>query len=251
MLTLAINTATYLNSISIFSEDEILAEKFWIAEQNQAETLIPTIKTLLRNITGGSIAGDTKKLPREKSTTPWQSLTQIFAVNGPGPFTSLRVGVITANTLAYGLKIPIYAVSTFDYYKKRLPQRSNVKLFVSAGKKYAYFESEEETIPVESIKKSEVIYGNILPEQIEQLTEQNPTLTIIPEEELLGFGESFKDEDFSQWESHKQVEPLYIQPPKITMSKKNIQKEDDMLSKLAAARDTDDAKFIAHKDAWK
>jgi tRNA threonylcarbamoyl adenosine modification protein YeaZ len=42
----------------------------------------------------------------------WQDLGFIAVANGPGSYTSTRIGVVTAKTLAQQLQIPVYGVST-------------------------------------------------------------------------------------------------------------------------------------------
>jgi len=43
-----------------------------------------------------------------------KSLKKIFVVSGPGGFSALRVGVVTANTLAYSLNIPVGGIKIND-----------------------------------------------------------------------------------------------------------------------------------------
>ena len=51
---------------------------------------------------------------RTKKISP-QKLTGLGVVSGPGGFTSIRVGVVVANSLAWALKLPIAGVSKNDF----------------------------------------------------------------------------------------------------------------------------------------
>jgi tRNA A37 threonylcarbamoyladenosine modification protein TsaB len=62
----------------------------WISHRNQSKELLPKIDKLLK---------------REKVNLA--ELKWISVNLGPGSFTGLRVGVSTANTLGYGLNIPV------------------------------------------------------------------------------------------------------------------------------------------------
>lgn len=42
----------------------------------------------------------------------WSDLSFLAVANGPGSFTSTRIGVVAARTLAQQLEIPLYAIST-------------------------------------------------------------------------------------------------------------------------------------------
>lgn len=52
-------------------------------------------------------------------------LTGIVAFRGPGSYTSLRIGLTVANTLADGLKIPIIGAETDDWQKLGLEALSS------------------------------------------------------------------------------------------------------------------------------
>lgn len=84
----------------------------------QSEQLLPTIINLLKN----------KKLKLE-------SLIGVSVVSGPGGFTALRIGVVTANTLAYALKIPVVSFLAKDFLDyKQLASQSAKK--IKANPKY-------------------------------------------------------------------------------------------------------------------
>lgn len=93
-MVLFINTAEK-NKITVgliksdFLFDRIVKECQW----QESEKLLPMVKTLLK-----------------KNETSLEKLKGIIVVKGPGGFTSLRIGVITANTLGYSLKIPVVGV---------------------------------------------------------------------------------------------------------------------------------------------
>lgn len=72
---------------------EIVANRAVQCHFTQSEKLLPSIATLLKS--------------------QHQSLNKLMGlvvVSGPGGFTSLRIGISTANALAYALKIPIVGI---------------------------------------------------------------------------------------------------------------------------------------------
>ena len=92
-MTLYINTtAKDEMTIGLRDGDKVLVNKKIISPRQQAEKLLPSISRLL----------ESKKIKLSQ-------LTKIIVANQGGSFTSLRIGVITANALAYALKIPVEA----------------------------------------------------------------------------------------------------------------------------------------------
>jgi tRNA threonylcarbamoyladenosine biosynthesis protein TsaB len=71
------------------------------AARQQSELLLPSIDTLLR--TSGKCLKD---------------IDSIMVANHGGSFTSLRIGVVTANALAYALGVPIKGNSAKDTKSK-------------------------------------------------------------------------------------------------------------------------------------
>ncbi len=68
------------------------------AEFKQSEKLLPAMAELLK-----------------KNNIKLTQLKGIAVVSGPGGFTSLRIGVVTANTLAYALKIPVVGIKRAEF----------------------------------------------------------------------------------------------------------------------------------------
>lgn len=99
----------YINTVSsdeiiiaLYNNDKLIVEKKVIAPRQQSEKLIPAIDKML-------------KLKKIKLT----DLEKIMVENYGGNFTALRIGVITANALAYALKIPVEANSKINKKNKQ------------------------------------------------------------------------------------------------------------------------------------
>jgi tRNA threonylcarbamoyl adenosine modification protein YeaZ len=94
---LAFDTATALVTVALHDGADVVAELSGDAPMKHGEQLAPLIAGVLE------LAGVVR-----------QDLTAIGVGVGPGPFTGLRVGLVTARTLAYVLEIPVYGVCTLD-----------------------------------------------------------------------------------------------------------------------------------------
>ena len=68
---------------------QILVKKNIKAKYKQSEKLLLNIDKILKDI---------------------KDIKSVIVVKGPGSFTALRIGVVTANTLAWALRIPIIGV---------------------------------------------------------------------------------------------------------------------------------------------
>jgi tRNA threonylcarbamoyladenosine biosynthesis protein TsaB len=94
---LAMDTATQAVTAALHDGNEVVAELTTIDPLRHGELLAPSIETVLRE--AGVGVGD---------------LTRIAVGVGPGPFTGLRVGIVTARTLAATLGLPLDGVCTLD-----------------------------------------------------------------------------------------------------------------------------------------
>jgi len=94
---LAFDTATPTVSVALHDGDDVVAELVSDQPMRHGEQLAPLVDRALRE-TG---------LVR-------QDLTAVAVGVGPGPFTGLRVGLVTARTLGFVLEIPVYGVCTLD-----------------------------------------------------------------------------------------------------------------------------------------
>ena len=96
-LLLAFDTATPQVSVALHDGEEVIADLISDRAMKHGEQLAPLIAEALTE------AGAVR-----------QDLTAIAVGAGPGPFTGLRVGLVTARTLGFVLQIPVYAVCSLD-----------------------------------------------------------------------------------------------------------------------------------------
>ncbi len=92
MLIVTIRTEKPQAEVGLFDDHNQLAYETWEANRELASTIHHKIEALLE--TQGKI---------------WQDLQGIVCLAGPGSFTGLRIGLTVANSLAYGLSIPVVA----------------------------------------------------------------------------------------------------------------------------------------------
>ena len=96
-MLLAFDTATPLVTVALHDGEDVVAELVAEHGMKHAEQLAPLIEQAMARV--GIVR---------------QDLTAIAAGVGPGPFTGLRVGLVTARTLAFVLEIPVYGVCSLD-----------------------------------------------------------------------------------------------------------------------------------------
>ena len=96
-MLLAFDTATPLVTVALHDGNDVVCELVSERPLQHGEQLAPLIDRALRE-TG---------LVR-------QDLTALGVGVGPGPFTGLRVGLVTARTLGHVLELPVYGVCTLD-----------------------------------------------------------------------------------------------------------------------------------------
>ena len=96
-MLLAFDTATPQVTVALHDGDDVVAEVVSDRTMKHGEQLAPLISDVLAE------AGIVR-----------QDLTAIAVGAGPGPFTGLRVGLVTARTLGFALEIPVYAACTLD-----------------------------------------------------------------------------------------------------------------------------------------
>lgn len=99
------DTATSLVVVALHDGDSLLSGRAVPARQAHAEVLAPLVDEVLAE------AGR-------------PTLTHVVAGVGPGPFTGLRVGIVTAEVMAHALGIPALGVCSLDAVAREVEQQT-------------------------------------------------------------------------------------------------------------------------------
>ena len=97
MLVLAFDTATPAVTVAVGGAERVIAQETTIDARRQGELLAVSIQKVLAD--AGVAASD---------------LDAIVAGAGPGPYTGLRVGLVTARVLGSALGVRVHGVCTLD-----------------------------------------------------------------------------------------------------------------------------------------
>jgi tRNA threonylcarbamoyladenosine biosynthesis protein TsaB len=87
---LIINTAKQNEILVALAMGKKIIQKKLAIEFHESEKLLPLVDTLVK-----------------ENRIKLKDLKAIFVVVGPGPFTSLRIGITVANTLSYSFNITV------------------------------------------------------------------------------------------------------------------------------------------------
>ena len=91
------DTATEAVSVALHDGERVVSEAFALDARRHSELLTPMIAKVMAD--AGAARGD---------------LTAVAVGVGPGPYTGLRVGVVTARVLGAVLGLPVYGVCSLD-----------------------------------------------------------------------------------------------------------------------------------------
>ncbi len=97
MLLLAFDTATPAVTVALHDGTHVLAETTTVDARRHGELLASSIDAVLAEAGAGRL-----------------DITAVAAGTGPGPYTGLRVGLVTARVLGSALVVPVYGAGTLD-----------------------------------------------------------------------------------------------------------------------------------------
>ena len=104
MLVVGFDTATPAVSVALHDGERVVSEAFALDARRHSELLAPMIAKVMAD--AGAARGD---------------LTAVAVGVGPGPYTGLRVGVVTARVLGAVLGLPVYGVCSLDVIAVAVP----------------------------------------------------------------------------------------------------------------------------------
>ena len=97
MRLLAMDTATSAITVAVHDGERVLGRRSVVDARRHTELLAPLLIETL-----------------EAAGTPAEQVTHVAVGTGPGPFTGLRVGLVTARTLAHARGITAHGVCSLD-----------------------------------------------------------------------------------------------------------------------------------------
>ncbi|HEY7717188.1 MAG TPA: tRNA (adenosine(37)-N6)-threonylcarbamoyltransferase complex dimerization subunit type 1 TsaB [Pedococcus sp.] len=97
MLLLAIDTSTTAVTVALHDGSRVVAERSTLDARRHTEHVAPGVEGVLQD--AGVAPGD---------------VTDVAVGVGPGPFTGLRVGMVTATVFAHARGIPVHGVCSLD-----------------------------------------------------------------------------------------------------------------------------------------
>ncbi|MFF0446309.1 tRNA (adenosine(37)-N6)-threonylcarbamoyltransferase complex dimerization subunit type 1 TsaB [Streptomyces sp. NPDC004609] len=97
MLLLAVDTATPAVTAALHDGTSVVAESSRVDARRHGELLLPAVDRVLA-----------------EAGVKLDAVTAVVAGVGPGPYTGLRVGLVTASTFGSALGVPVYGLCTLD-----------------------------------------------------------------------------------------------------------------------------------------
>ena len=84
----------------------------------------------------------------EKNKLKVTDINNIVAVNGPGSFTGLRIGLTIAKTMAYSLNIKVYLIGSLESYLVSSDINENKEAVIEDNKGFYYQAFDKDNNPI-------------------------------------------------------------------------------------------------------
>jgi tRNA threonylcarbamoyl adenosine modification protein YeaZ len=131
------------------NRDEVVAERVTIDARAHAELLAPSIAACLH----------------EAGITP-VGLGAVIAGLGPGPFTGLRVGLVTAAAMADALHLPAYGVCSLDAIAAELAHSEALLVAGDARRREVYWATYAGGVSPQRVFPESVSPGSVFSESV-------------------------------------------------------------------------------------
>ncbi|WP_300603542.1 tRNA (adenosine(37)-N6)-threonylcarbamoyltransferase complex dimerization subunit type 1 TsaB [Trebonia sp.] len=128
MLLLGLDTATSAVTVALHDGGQPLAQLVVVDAHRHAELLTPAIAKVIAD--AGAERGD---------------LTGVAVGVGPGPYTGLRVGVVSARVLGFALGIPVYGVCSLDVIAADVEREGDFLVATDARRRELYWARYDQT----------------------------------------------------------------------------------------------------------
>lgn len=197
MYTLGVNTALQTSAICLCKDGEIVKEKTWNDQRRESELLLPAIVEMCEGI----------------------KIDDVLVVKGPGPFTGIRIGVVTANAMAQNMEaVSLHAISTFELLDSMAAGNEYDSVILNAGGRtiFVYKNNFVETVQIEDLKDKKVV-ADLTEKQLELID-----MNIVIEKNLLSFAQvcakMSAGEDYEKYlVEDLPLLPYYVKEPSITL----------------------------------
>jgi tRNA threonylcarbamoyl adenosine modification protein YeaZ len=137
VLVLALDTSSSAVAVAVAraepaastgSRTDVLAERSVVATNRHGELLAPLVESVLAEV--GAVSRD---------------LAAVAVGLGPGPFTGLRVGIMTAKAIGDAMGIPVYGRSSLDVIAVHHAGEEPFEVLTDARRKQVYWARYDET----------------------------------------------------------------------------------------------------------
>ena len=122
MLVVGFDTATEAVSVALHDGERVVSEAFALDARRHSELLTPMIAKVMAD--AGAARGD---------------LTAVAVGVGPGPYTGLRVGIVTARVLGAVLGLPVYGVCSLDVIASAVSAGTEFLVATDARRREVYW----------------------------------------------------------------------------------------------------------------
>jgi tRNA threonylcarbamoyladenosine biosynthesis protein TsaB len=145
VLILALDTSTPAVTVAVYDGNDVLADVATVDARRHAELVAPSVVDVL-----------------DRAGADRRDLTAIAVGVGPGPFTGLRIGLMTARTLGTVLEVPVHGVCSLDVIAAEAAVDGRSVVVSDARRKEVYWAAYDDGRRVEGpmvVKPAEVATG--------------------------------------------------------------------------------------------